>query len=167
MAIEPERVEPIFDGTLIRVVRETWPEGIRELVHHPGAAAVVPLVGDDVLLVRQLRQSIRATTLEIPAGILDKEGESPAECAARELREETGHRAEDVRALGLVHTSLGFTDERIELFTCRAVPEGEPEEEGIEVVRMPFAEAVAAVRDGRITDAKSVAALLLAGDRRR
>jgi ADP-ribose diphosphatase len=167
LAFEPERVEPIFDGTLIRVVRETWPEGIRELVHHPGAAAVVPLLGDEVLLVRQLRQSIRAMTLEIPAGILDRPGEPPSECAARELREETGHRAEDVRPLGLVHTSLGFTDERIELFTCRAVPEGEPEEPGIEVVPMAFADAVAAVRDGRITDAKSVAALLLAADLRR
>jgi ADP-ribose pyrophosphatase len=167
LPLEPETVESIFDGTLIHVVRETWPQGVREIVRHPGAAAVVPLVGDDVLLVRQLRQSIRATTLEIPAGILDKEGESPAECAARELREEAGHRAEDLRHLGMLHTSLGFTDERIELFTCRAVREGQPEEQGIEAVVMPFAEAVGAVRDGRITDAKTMAALLLAADGRR
>jgi ADP-ribose diphosphatase len=167
LPLEPERAEPIFDGTLITVVRETWPQGVRELVRHPGAAAVVPFVGDDVVLVRQLRQSIRATTLEIPAGILDKEGESAAECAARELREETGHRAEDLRSLGTIHTSLGFTDERIELFTCRAVREGGPVEEGIEVIELRFADALAAVRDGRITDAKSVAGLLLAADRRR
>jgi len=167
LPLEPERAEPIFDGTLITVVRETWPQGVRELVRHPGAAAVVPFVGDDVVLVRQLRQSIRTTTLEIPAGILDKEGESPAECAARELREETGHRAEDVQPLGTIHTSLAFTDERIELFTCRAIREGGPEEEGIDVVQLRFENALAAVRDGRITDAKSVAALLLAADRRR
>ena len=129
---------------------------------------MVPFAGDDVVLVRQLRQSIRAETLEIPAGILDQPGESSAECAARELREETGYRAEDVRHLALVHTSLGFTDERIELYTCTAVPAGEPEEEGIaEVVVLPFDEALQAVREGRITDAKSVAGLLLAADRRR
>jgi ADP-ribose pyrophosphatase len=161
---EPEKVESIFDGTLIQVVRETWPEGVRELVRHPGAAAVVPFVGEAVVMIRQLRQSVRATTLEIPAGILDIEGESPAECAARELREETGHRAEDVRHLGVVHTSLGFTDERIELFACRAVPEGEPEEEGIQVVTMPFPDALAAVREGGITDAKTMVALLLAAE---
>jgi len=63
------------------------------------------------------------------------------------------------------HTSLGFTDERIELFTCTAIPGGEPEEEGIaEVVVLSLEEALQAVRDGEITDAKSVAALLLAAD---
>lgn len=165
MPPEPEATEPIFDGSLIRVVRETWSQGIRELVRHPGAAAVVAFAGDDVVLVRQLRQSIRAVTLEIPAGILDVAGETPAECAARELHEETGYRAADLDHLGMIHTSLGFTDERIELFTCTAIPGGEPEEEGIaEVVVLSLEEALQAVRDGEITDAKSVAALLLAAD---
>ena len=167
MPSEPEKTDRIFDGTLIRVERETWPQGVRELVRHPGAAAVVPFAGEDVVLVRQLRQSIRAVTLEIPAGILDVAGESPADCAARELREETGYRAEDVVPLGSMYTSLGFTDERIELFTCAAQPDGDPEDEGTEVVLLGFDDAVQAVRDGGITDAKSMVALLLAADRRR
>ena len=167
MPPEPEHSEEVFHGDLIQVLLESWPQGRREVVRHPGAAAVVPLDGDDVVLVRQLRSSIRAETLEIPAGILDKEGESPKECAERELREETGYRAVDIERLGMIHTSLGFTDERIELFVCRADRGGGPEEEGIVVVPTPFPDALQAIRDGRITDAKTVAALLLEADRRR
>ncbi|MFN2543953.1 MAG: NUDIX hydrolase [Actinomycetota bacterium] len=165
MPIEPEGSVEVFHGSLIRVLVETWPEGLREIVQHPGAAAMVAFDGDDVILIRQLRQAIRAETLEIPAGILDREGESPRACAERELLEETGYRATGVDRLGMVHTSLGFTNERIELFICSAEREGEPED-GITVERMPFADALAAVHDGRITDAKSAVALLLAGERR-
>jgi ADP-ribose pyrophosphatase len=160
---EPDEAVEVFHGNLIRVVVETWPQGVRETVHHPGAAAIVALDGDHVLMIRQLRQSIRSETVEIPAGILDREEETPAECAARELEEETGYRAQDVEPLGVIHTSPGFTDERIELFTARAERKGQPEE-GIAVVRMPFEEALAAARDGRITDAKSMVALLLAAN---
>jgi len=167
LPLEPEASREVFQGHHIRVVVETWPQGRREIVRHPGAAAVVPLEGDDVVLVKQLRESIRAETIEIPAGILDREGETPEDCAARELREETGYRAEDVRPLGMIHSSIGFADERIYLFRCRAVRQGGPEEEGVEVLAMPMEEALRAVRDGRITDAKTVAALLLAADRRR
>jgi ADP-ribose pyrophosphatase len=165
--LEPSGSVEVFNGHLIRVVVESWPQGRRELVRHPGAAAVVAFAGDDVVLVRQIRQSIREETLEIPAGILDVPGETPAECAARELGEETGFRAEAVEQLGSVHTSLGFTDERIELFTCRAIRDGEPQDEGVAVVTMPFAAALDAVRKGHIMDAKSALALLLAADRRR
>ena len=166
MSLEPERSVEVFHGNLIRVVVETWPEGVREIVRHPGAAAIVAFDDGDVLLVRQLRESIRAETLEVPAGILDVEGESAQECAVRELREETGYTARDVEPLGVVHTSLGFTDERIELFVCEAERGDGPEDEGIELATMPFEEALDAARDGRITDAKSVAALLLARHRR-
>ena len=149
-----------FQGRLISV--EVWEGRYREIVRHPGAAAMVPWDGDDVVLVRQVREAIRSETLEIPAGILDKEGEAPKQCAVRELREEAGYVAFDVEPLGSVHTSPGFTDERIWLFQCRAERTGQPEEDGIEVVVMPFADALHGIRDGRITDAKTVAALLLA-----
>ena len=162
MGPEPDQRVEVFHGNLIQVFVETWPQGVRESVHHLGSAAIVALDGNDVVLIRQFRQSIRDDTLEIPAGVLDRDGESPAECAARELREETGYRAVSVHPLGTIHTSPGFTDERIELFIARAQREGGPEDEGIDVVLMPLAEAVRAVREGGITDAKSAVALLLA-----
>ena len=159
--MQPRAVREVFRGKLISVEVEAWAAGEREVVHHPGAVGVVAISGDDVILVRQLREAVRHDLLEIPAGILDIEGEDPEDAAARELREETGLRAVSVERLGVIHTSPGFTDERIELFVARAEREGDPEE-GITLVRMPFDEAVAAVRDGRITDAKTMVALLLA-----
>jgi ADP-ribose diphosphatase len=153
----------VFRGTLIRVEVELWPAGEREIVHHPGACAVVALTErGDVVLVRQFREAIGDWSLEVPAGVLDHPGESPAECVAREVLEETGHVVESVEPLGTVHTSPGFTDERIHLFRARASlePEHVPEA-GIEVVILSLDEAVAEIRAGTITDAKSVAALLL------
>jgi ADP-ribose pyrophosphatase len=147
------------------VAVEEWPAGEREVVNHPGAAAIVAFEGEDVVLVRQLRESIRTHTLEIPAGVLDVEGESARDCAERELREETGYRAVGVESLGSIHPSPGFSDERIDLFIGRAIREGGPEE-GIEVAVMPFSIALQAIREGRISDGKTVAGLLLAADRR-
>ena len=165
MPLEPSSSREAFRGRLIRVVVEDWPEGEREIVRHPGAAAIVAFDGDDVVLVRQLRQSIRAEMLEIPAGVLDVDGESPIDCAIRELREETGYVAANVVPLGAIHPSPGFSDERIDLFTGQATAESD-HEEGIDVVRMRFTDALRAVGDGTITDGKTVAALLLAAGRR-
>lgn len=165
MPEDPEETREIFRGSLLRVEVARWPDREREIVRHPGAAAVVALTtGDRVVLVRQLREAAGEELLEIPAGILDVEGEPPRDTARRELREETGYRTDAVEPLGRIHTSPGFTDERIELFLARAEREGRPEP-GIEVVTLPFAEAVAAVEEGSITDAKTVVGLLLA-DRR-
>ncbi len=166
--MDPSASREAFRGKLFRVEIERWPAGEREIVRHPGACGVVALVeGDDVLLVRQLREAIRQELLEIPAGIFDIPGEEGAHCATRELMEETGHRVTSIERLGQILTSPGFTDERIELFLAHAEPAGEPVEHNIELVRMPFDEAVHAVRGGRIQDAKTVAALMLAADRRR
>jgi len=163
--VKPSKTREVFRGKLIRVEVERWPAGEREVVRHPGACGIVALTsGGDVLLVRQTREAIRAGVLEIPAGVLDVPGEQAAACAARELEEETGYRASDVRPLAVIHTSPGFTDEVIHLFTARAEPASEPEH-GIELVQMRLAEAIAAVRDGRITDAKTVVALLLVESR--
>jgi len=153
---------------LIRVTVETWPAGEREVVSHPGAVGVVALTDPgDVVLVRQFREAVRVHVLEIPAGILDVDGELPADAAARELFEETGHRARLIERLGEVLTSPGFADERIELFMAETPDDADgPGEPEVEVVRMPFAEALEAVRDGRIVDAKTVAGLSLTAARR-
>jgi ADP-ribose pyrophosphatase len=155
-------VPEVFGGRLISV--EVRPDRYREIVHHPGSCAVVALLDGEVLLVRQHRDAVGRDMVEIPAGTRDVEGEDPAECAARELVEETGHRAVRIEPLGSVHTSPGFLDERVELFLAEATPAGDPEE-GVEVVRMPLARALAQVEDGRITDAKTAVALFLAARR--
>jgi ADP-ribose diphosphatase len=164
--VEPESTREVFRGKVIRVEIERWPPGDREVVHHPGACAVVALVGSgEVLLVRQMREAVREELLEIPAGLYDVAGEDPAGCAARELFEETGYRAGTLEPLATVYTSPGFADERIDLFVTTAEDEGGPGEDGVEVVRVPFAEALAAIRDGRIKDAKTVSGLLMAQER--
>jgi ADP-ribose pyrophosphatase len=159
-------VRKVFQGRLISVEVQSWAVGDREVVHHPGACGVVPLTENgDVLLVRQMRESIRQVLLEIPAGIYDVDGEDPLGCAAREVLEETGYQVTDLQVLGTIHSSPGFTDERMDLFMARAEDAGGPGEEGVEVVRMPFIDAIRAVVDGRISDAHTVAAILLASHR--
>ncbi len=168
MTPEPLDSRSVFAGHLIDVRVERWPAGDREVVHHPGACAVVALTpSGDVLLVRQFREAVRRELLELPAGIRDVDGETAAECAARELLEETGHEALSIGSLGSILTSPGFANERIDLFVAEASRDAvaEPIEAGIEVVRMSLSSAIEAVHHGEIPDAKTAAALLIAADR--
>lgn len=141
-----------------------------DLLKHPGAAAVVPFLDDErIVLIRQYRFAAGGELLEVPAGKLDA-GEAPETCAARELEEETGYRAGRLEKLGVIWPSPGFTDERIHLFAARDLQPAAQRleaDEIIELVPMAFDEAIAAVLDGRIQDAKSGMALLLAAQRRR
>jgi ADP-ribose pyrophosphatase len=168
--VQPESIRTVFQGRLISLEVQQWPAGEREVVHHPGACAVVALTpGREVLLVRQVREAVGEALLEIPAGILDVAGEDASDCAARELLEETGHRAVRIEPLATIYTSPGFTDERIHLFLA-GVADGVPEgggEEDVEVIRMPLDEAIAEIEGGGIKDAKSVAGLLMAFNRTR
>jgi 8-oxo-dGTP pyrophosphatase MutT (NUDIX family) len=162
--LEPIATREAFRGRYLRVDVETWPSGEWEVLRHPGACAVVAVTAEEeILLVRQFRPATRRSILEVPAGLLDVEGEAPVDCAVRELVEETGHIAGDLRPLGSYLTSPGSTDERFHLFAARAVrDEGREPEEGIEIVRTPFAEAVAQARSGVLEDVKTVLAILLA-----
>jgi ADP-ribose pyrophosphatase len=167
----PDAVHTGFVGRYLKIDVEDWGphryEVVRRVTHAhdaPGAVGVLPLTPDgDVVLVRQFRQPVRRALLEIPAGLLDVPGEPPEVCAARELFEETGFRpAGELRWIGTYLTTPGMSDERIALYhvDTSAEPEGVPEE-GIEVVRMPLADARTAVSDGRIVDAKTAVAVLL------
>jgi ADP-ribose pyrophosphatase len=160
----PVATDEVFRGNLLRVEVERWeePDRIREVVHHPGAAAVLAVTPERrVVFVRQLREALRETLLEIPAGVYDEEGEAPEETARREVGEETGYRVTSLRRLGRVYTAPGFADERIDLFLAEVEPESDPEE-GVEVVEMPWDEAVDLAREGRIPDAKTAMAIFLA-----
>lgn len=136
-----------------------------QVVRHPGGAAVLPLHEDEtVTLIRQLRPAIGDFMMEIPAGRLSK-GEEPQLCAARELMEETGLVAATLTPLGILHPSPGVFDEVIHLYLASGLQQGEaaPEAyEEIHCVRVPLAEALEMAADGRLTDGKTIAALLRA-----
>ena len=138
-----------------------------DVVRHPGAAAVLPVTPNgDVLLVRQFRHAVRDELVEIPAGLLDVDGEDALTAAARELLEETGYRHRTIEFLGGVYTSAGFSDEYVHLFW--ALTQDEPAdgpEDGITLLRKPFGEMVRVARAGRVRDAKTAIALLLADAR--
>ena len=155
----------------VETERVTLPNGRSvdlDIVHHPGAAAVVPFVSaDEVLLIRQYRHAAGGTILEVPAGKLDP-GEAPATCALRELEEEAGQRAGRLVELGWIWTTPGFTDERIHLFAAFELQPGahRPDhDEVIEPVRATLAHALDLVFRGEIRDAKSALALLHAAHR--
>jgi ADP-ribose pyrophosphatase len=165
---EPTGSRAAFTGAVVRLDIEDWPgQPPYEVIHHPGASAILPLLpSNEVLLVKQFRPAVRQTLTEIPAGLLDVDGEDALTCASRELFEETGFRHRAIEFLGGYYSSAGFTDEYVHLFWTRteAEPEGRPED-GIEVIRMPFAAMVEAARAGKVRDAKTALALLLAAGR--
>lgn len=161
------RSRTIFDGKLIRVQLDEveLPDGrtsTREIVKHPGAVAVLAFTEEGKLvLVRQYRNPLEKTILEIPAGKLEP-GEDPKACAFRELEEETGYRAEDMQPIVSFYTSPGFADEKIHLFEARGLTKGEmrPDtDEFVEVEELTLEEAYAKMEEGLICDAKTVAAV--------
>jgi len=135
------------------------------VLQHPGACAVVPVLDDgQVVLLRQYRHAVRKTLWEVPAGKLDP-GEDLTACALRELKEETGYRAQKLVSLGSICMTPGYSDERIHLYLARELTEGAAdlaEDEQIVRVSMPFENALRMAEDGEIDDAKTALALLRA-----
>lgn len=137
----------------------------RETIRHPGAAAVVPFLDrKTIVLVRQYRYALARHFYEIPAGKIDA-GETPLRTAKRELQEECGYAAREWHRMVTIHPCIGYSDERIVLYLARRltlVGHALDEDEHLELVTMPFARALRWVREGRITDAKSVIGLMWA-----
>lgn len=153
--------ERVYEGRVWNVrsdaVRYGDSEMVRQYVEHPGAAAVVALDEDErVVLIQQYRHPIRSRDWEIPAGLLDIEGEPPAETAKRELAEEVDLVAARWQPLLTIHTSPGGNDEILHLFLARDLSpaadafEREDEEADMRVERVPLSEVVDAVIDGRL-----------------
>lgn len=160
----------VFDGRLLHVRsdRVRLPNGaehVREYIRHPGAVATIAVLDNDKLVFeRQFRYPLQSVMLELPAGKIDA-GEDLLDCARRELREETGYEAAHWQHLGRIHPCIGYSDERIEFFLARGLSHvGSALDEGelLEVVELSLGEALAAVREGRITDGKTVAGLFWA-----
>ena len=162
--------EAVFDGVLLKVRRDQvrMPSGntaVREWVAHPGAAVVIAqLDNGNLLFERQFRYPLRRIFIELPAGKIDSD-EHALDTAKRELREETGYKARQWRHIGVMHPCIGYSDERIEIFLAQGlifVGSGLDDEEFLELVEMNLSDAFLAIRDGEITDAKTISALLWA-----
>jgi len=166
--------QEIWDGRIVHLTldRVRFPdgrEGELEFIRHAGAAAVVPFLDSPsdpdprIVLLRQYRYAAGGSLFEIPAGMPAGAGEPWEECARRELEEETGWRTADLRYLTRIYTTPGFTDEEIHLFAAAGLEDGavhRDSDEYIEVVEMPFSQALDRIRTGEIVDAKTLSALL-------
>ena len=157
----------IFKGRVVTLDIDTvtLPNGATielEMIHHPGAAAVVPMKDDGtVILIRQYRHAAGGYIYEIPAGKLHP-GEDPKLCAARELQEEIGYRADSLELLASILTTPGFTDEVIHIYKGTGLTKGKQDldhDEVIEIVELPLEKALAQIIDGTIRDGKTIVGL--------
>ncbi len=164
-----DNTDLLFTGRRFCVERavQITPDGaehVREVIRHPGAVAILPLLDDGrVCFVRNYRVAVDETLIELPAGTLEPD-EDPARAARRELAEETGYRAGQLELLTTFFTSPGVLDERMVVYVATSLESGptalEPGED-IESLLCTWDEALAMARDGRIRDAKTLVALLL------
>ena len=167
---------PVHRGRIVDLGIDTvrFPDGSTgelEMIRHSGASAVLPVLsdpgGDDpiLLLVRQYRYASGGWLYEVPAGRPQEPGEPWDQVARRELLEEAGVVAGELRHLTTIWTTPGFTDERIHLYLATNLSEGQTSydhDEFMEPVRMPLSEALRMVRDGEISDGKTICTLLYA-----
>lgn len=164
------KTERIYDGKILKfdystVVLPNGNQATREIVRHPGGVGIVAVDEDDMIyLVKQYRIPYDDILLEIPAGKLDV-AEDTLEAAKRELSEETGLEAEQWEFMGCFYPSVGFCDENLRLYMATRLSLGEmhtDDDEFLNVIKMPFEDAVEMCIDGRIKDGKTIAGILKA-----
>ena len=160
----------VYDGKMLKVRSDTvrLPDGgtaEREFIDHPGAVAVIALTdAGELVMERQYRYPLGRDMIEIPAGKIDP-GEDPLATAQRELKEETGYTAAQWRHVATIHIAIAYSNERIEIYLAKDLRhEGAKldDEEFLEVFTLSPAAALAWVREGKITDSKTVAGLFWA-----
>ncbi len=170
MTVRVEQCDTIHKGRVFDITVEnlTFPNGFNvnmEIIRHPGASAIVPILQDNrVLLLKQYRHAIGGYLWEIPAGTFDGQ-EAALACARRELTEETGHTAQSWDALGTITPLPGYSDERIHIFLARDLTptvQKLDQDELLEVHAVPFSDVVDMICRGAIEDAKTIAAIFLA-----
>lgn len=162
--------ESVYSGVFLQLNQDkvrlpSGNESLREWIDHPGAVVVIGVLDNGKLLFeRQFRYPLKRIFLELPAGKIDA-SEHPLDTARRELKEETGYKAKNWCHLGTMHPCIGYSNERIEIFFAHGlsyVGAALDDGEHLEVLELSLADALLAVRDGEITDAKTITALMWA-----
>jgi ADP-ribose pyrophosphatase len=159
----------LYEGRVFKLLREnvTLNNGVTvdlDVIHHPGASAMIPMSGDDnVILIKQYRHAIGDFIWEIPAGTLDP-NETPLECAKRELIEETGFSANTWQKLGEITPLPGYSNERIHMFLAADLVPAEQDldkDEMLDVHEVSLGKAVEMIHEGAIQDSKTIAGLFM------
>ena len=157
-----------YEGNILKIYEDkvlaNGHEARWDYIHHDGSAAVLPVDKDGkILMVRQYRNALDRFTLEIPAGKLDDPKEPKIECAYRELEEETGYRCENLEYLMSLNTTVAFCDEAIDIFVAHnLIPSKQhlDEDEVINVERWELSDLENLIYEGKLTDGKTIAAIM-------
>lgn len=160
----------LYEGKIFTLAEDTieFPNGNKtkwDVILHDGAAAIVPIDEEgNIILVEQYRCVEDGPILEIPAGKLEKD-EDPLLCAARELEEETGYKANKITPLGSIYSAVGFSDEEVRLYLAEELEDGImnlDEDEYVKVLKFRLDEVIDMIVEDKIRDSKTVAAVLKA-----
>jgi ADP-ribose pyrophosphatase len=156
----------VFDHRVDEIQYDSGNIGIREVAVHPGGAVVVPLTeSGKIVMVTQHRYPVEKILLELPAGKLGK-NENPLNCAARELEEETGYKSNNIKELGSIYTTPGYSNEKLWIYLAKDLRPGnhnrEEGEFGMEVFEYSLEEIEKKIFDGEIVDSKTICGIYLA-----
>ncbi|MGB9729786.1 MAG: NUDIX hydrolase [Thermoprotei archaeon] len=159
----------IYKGKVINlrldeIISENGFGYIKEIVEHPGAVAILAFLDDNtILMVKQYRRAVDKILLELPAGTL-KIGETPEQCAARELEEETGYKARKIEKLGAFYLAPGYSNEILHVFIAKELEKSQQKleiDEDIRVEKIGIKELLTMINNGEIKDAKTIASIFL------